>query len=231
MRKKTSVIWKISKEELLSVVSSSTSFGQILKYFNLTNKGGNVKTLKSRLDCDNIGYDHIRLGKDSNLGRKFLNSKKINLDKILTEHSSYSRGGLKRRLISENILENKCLICGLENKWQEKPLTLQLDHINGISDDNRLENLRLLCPNCHSQTETFAGRSLRKKYYCSCGEEICKYSNNCNICIGLHKRKFNPTRQELEDLVQLHPMTTIGKMFGVSDNAVRKRCIKLGIEI
>jgi len=232
MKQKTSIIWKLPKLELENLVKNCTSFTCVLKYFNLLPKGGNTRTLKTRLDEDNIDYSHIAEGKYHNLGKNFPELERP-LSEVLICNSNYSRRRIKQRLISENILENKCSLCGLENKWQEKPLTLQLDHINGISDDNRLENLRLLCPNCHSQTETFAGRSTRsKKYYCAtCNAKIGKHSNICLNCSSILRRKFNPTRQELEDLVQLHPMTTIGKMFGVSDNAVRKRCIKLGIEI
>jgi hypothetical protein len=68
------------------------------------------------------------------------------------------RTNVKRRLLSAGILENRCDWCGL-TEWRGKPLSIQLDHANGIRNDNRLENLRMLCPNCHSQTETFASRN------------------------------------------------------------------------
>lgn len=70
---------------------------------------------------------------------------------------------LKKRLVDENILEYKCAICGNTGTWQGKKLTLQLDHINGEHTDNRVENLRFLCPNCHSQTDTFGSRQRRTK--------------------------------------------------------------------
>ncbi len=68
------------------------------------------------------------------------------------------RGAIKRRLIGAGILKNVCDECGLD-QWRGKPLSIQIDHRNGIRNDHRLENLRMLCPNCHSQTDTFAGRN------------------------------------------------------------------------
>ena len=70
---------------------------------------------------------------------------------------------MKKGLLNSNLLEYKCALCGNTGEWQGKPLTLQLDHINGEHLDHRLENLRFLCPNCHSQTETFGSRQRRAK--------------------------------------------------------------------
>jgi 5-methylcytosine-specific restriction endonuclease McrA len=70
-----------------------------------------------------------------------------------------NRGGIKKRLIASGVLKNECAICGI-SEWQGSPLSLQIDHINGKKLDYRIQNLRILCPNCHSQTETFAGRNL-----------------------------------------------------------------------
>lgn len=73
-------------------------------------------------------------------------------------HPSFRTGRLKEKLLNEGIFENKCSKCGVGDSWQDEHLVLELDHINGISDDHRLKNLRILCPNCHSQTPTFRGR-------------------------------------------------------------------------
>ena len=80
----------------------------------------------------------------------------IPLDVILRR--ARSRCNIKRRLLMAGLLSNRCEACGIRD-WRGKPLSIQIDHINGIRDDYRLENLRMLCPNCHSQTETFAGRN------------------------------------------------------------------------
>lgn len=86
----------------------------------------------------------------------------IPIELVTVENGTYARGNLKKRLIESGLLRNECIECGVGPFWNSKPLTLSLDHINGVNNDNRLENLRLLCPNCHSQTATFAGRNVKK---------------------------------------------------------------------
>jgi 5-methylcytosine-specific restriction endonuclease McrA len=163
MKKRTSLIWKIDKEQLSKIVLESNSISEILLHFSLQNKGHNYRTLKKRLDEDSINYSNIKLGVSSNKNRKFPNAKKIPLEDVLVEHSTFNRNHLKIRLLKEGILKNECTICGQLPVWNNKPLSLQLDHINGISDDNRLKNLRVLCPHCHSQTENFAGKNKHRQ--------------------------------------------------------------------
>lgn len=84
---------------------------------------------------------------------------KIDLNEILEgKHPHYQTLKLKKRLIKEKVLDEKCSVCGI-NEWNEKPISLQLDHIDGDSHNHTLKNLRLICPNCHSQTETYCGKN------------------------------------------------------------------------
>lgn len=86
---------------------------------------------------------------------------KIPLDKLLVEHSTVGRGHIKGRLIREGKLERKCYECGI-TEWRGRPLSFNLDHINGVNDDYRLDNLRIVCPNCDSQSQTFSGRNAKR---------------------------------------------------------------------
>jgi hypothetical protein len=95
-----------------------------------------------------------------NNGKITYHDHRIPFSEMLVENSTAGRHNLKSRLLNAGMLKNKCYICGI-SEWLEKPLALDLDHINGINNDNRLENLRLLCPNCHSQTHTYRGRNAK----------------------------------------------------------------------
>jgi Zn finger protein HypA/HybF involved in hydrogenase expression len=159
-RKKTSIIWTLEKEKFVNLVKESTSIGQILNFFGLKNKGRNSDTVKTRMIKENIDFSHIPLGVGCNKGRKFAKRKNIPMSEILVENSSYTnRTVLKERLVKEGYLEYKCECCNNTGLWNNVKLVLQLEHKNGISNDNRIENLTFLCPNCHSQTSTFGGKS------------------------------------------------------------------------
>lgn len=157
-----SKIWLIDKEELISAIDSSKSLAEVLIHFGFVGAGGNYRTLQRRCLEDSIDLSKFR---ESGRLKKILSLNDFNekikfpIEVCLVENSNYSRSRLKRRLIKEGLLEDKCSVCGQLPMWNEKPLTLQIDHINGISNDNRIENLRIICPHCHSQTENFAGRN------------------------------------------------------------------------
>jgi Zn finger protein HypA/HybF involved in hydrogenase expression len=224
MRKKTSQLWKIPKEEMEKIVKANTTFSGILRYFKVVSISGSFKTLKSRLNQDNIDYSHIRLGSDSNIGKRFFRTK-IPLEQVMVENSTYGRGHLKERLIKDKILEEKCKICGQLPLHNGIDLILVLDHINGVNNDNRLDNLRLLCPNCNSQQSTFAGRKTKKKYFCiKCGKE--KKSKRSKFCCGCspkyHQVENRPTIDILLKNVQELGYCGTGRKYGVTDNAIRK---------
>lgn len=206
-RKKRSIIWSIDNKDFSNLVKNSKSIGEILRFFNLSNKGGNSNTVKRRILEENIDFSHITLGKYSNKGKTF-SREKTPLENVCIKNSTFNKTHLKKRLIKENILENKCSICGQLPIWNNQKLVLQLDHKNGISNDHRIENLSLLCPNCHSQTPNFAGRK----------KKINKRKNP-----RISRRKVTrPTKEELMKWVWKEPTTKIAEKLGVSDKSVEK---------
>lgn len=162
--KQKSKIWDVPLEDFKKVIKESRSWNQVVKYY--FNHSGNVRTIKKRVEQEKIDTSHF-LGKKWSKGLKNLklfSHPRYTLEQILVENSTYSNNQcLKKRLINSNLLIDKCYICNLPPIWNYKPLVLQVDHINGKHKDNRIENLRLLCPNCHSQTNTFCGRVKHQK--------------------------------------------------------------------
>ena len=153
----------------------------------------------------------------------------LSVNTLFAKSSNVSTVSLKKRLIDAKLLEYRCSKCGI-TEWQGEPLTLQLDHINGNHTDNRIENLRLLCPNCHSQTHTYAGKSASKykrlSSYCTlCGKELKTHSTYCQECAKLLQRKVErPSREELKQMIRTIPFTKIGLIYNVQDNSIRKWC-------
>ena len=147
---------KISEKELRQIVINSITYAEIMRKLGYTaNRGNSYKGVKDRINSLGIDISHF---KGQSHGKS--DNSRYSLKEILVEESNYSNiSSLKRRLLKENLLEYKCKICEISDKWQNKKLVLQLDHINGNNRDNRLENLRFLCPNCHSQTSTFCRKS------------------------------------------------------------------------
>lgn len=152
-------IRNMNDDEFKSLFYSSNSFGDIISKLGLNICGAQYKNINDK--CEKLGLNKSFF--DSSKYRKNAhNTVKQPLSSILVENSKYkSTHCLKRRLISEKFFINECFICKISS-WQNKKLSLQLDHINGIRTDNRLENLRFLCPNCHSQSDTYAGKNKRK---------------------------------------------------------------------
>lgn len=214
-----------SKQELEELTKNSVTLKELcqrLGYKCISGRTGDI--VKQRLDKFNIDYSHFNLLSINREQRTFENS--------FCENSSASSKYIRTHYLNEYTEEYKCSICGQEPFWNGKELTLTLDHINGIHSDNRLENLRWVCPNCDRQLDTFGSRNKKgkttlKRYFCiDCGKEVSgKDVLRCLDCANKQNRKVErPEREELKQLIREQSFVSIGKKFNVSDNSIRRWC-------
>lgn len=150
-------IYKLTDREFIDLVKSSLNISEVLfklGYTTIGNSWGYGQVKKRMQDLNLTGADFR--GKSSLVNKS--KSEELKPEDLFVENCKHQRHNLRVYIIRHNILPYKCAICGI-TEWNGKTLSLELDHINGINNDNRLENLRFLCPNCHSQTVTYGARN------------------------------------------------------------------------
>lgn len=135
--------WSILPE----IIDNCNSIGDVLKAVGLTDQGSNHRTAKRYIEHFNLNTDHF--------GSKSVSRRKYTNKEIFCENSPVQRSVVRARVLYDQLIAYKCASCGNDGQWKGVQLKLELDHKNGNSNDHRLENLHFLCPNCHSQTETF----------------------------------------------------------------------------
>jgi len=148
---------KYTESELINAVSISTSMRQTLVNLNVAPFGGNYDVLRKAIKRFNLDTSHFK-------GQAWKGIKlpaKKALSEYLTQGSNISSYKLKNRLLRGQVIELKCSNCG-NTTWLNQSIPLELDHINGDNKDNRLSNLRLLCPNCHALTPTYRSKTVKK---------------------------------------------------------------------
>ena len=153
-------IYKLTDEQFVELLKKSSNISEVLfklGYSTVGNSWG-FSLVKRRMTDLNLDCSIFK-GKQSIMKNKVI--RHIKAEDILKENCKHQRTVLRRYVISHNLIPYKCAICGC-TEWQGKTLSLELDHINGINNDNRLENLRFLCPNCHSQTSTYGSRNQQR---------------------------------------------------------------------
>lgn len=219
-------------------VASSLSFSEALRKLGLRTHGGNLRVFYRWVADWGIPTAHFR---PDACRRAALFRPARPLEEILVEHSTTKRFDLKRRLYQERLKRPACELCGQGEVWRGRVMALILDHVNGVSDDNRLENLRIVCPNCAATLETHCGRKNRAspaEAECArCGEAFFPRHSRHRYCSSYCGQRSNagkgephPERRIVERppygmlMREISEMgySAVGRKYGVSDNAIRK---------
>jgi hypothetical protein len=215
----------------------SRSYAEALRRLGMRPAGGNHATLRKYAEVWSIQTDHFDpyWASRQNLGPY----EPIPLEQVLVQGSSYSRGNLKRRLFAEGLKRRMCELCGQGELWHGRKMALILDHMNGVASDNRLENLRIVCPNCAATLDTHCGKNLmlhQKRGCAGCGARFLPNFSRQRYCSRQCARTWNgrglphperrrvarpPYEQLLSETAELG-FCAVGRKYGVSDNAVRK---------
>jgi hypothetical protein len=240
--------YRYSDSDFIRAVETSFSVRDALKKLGVAPHGGSYKTFYLRIKKLNIDTAHF-LGQGHLKGKSHFWGKRISLEDLLVANSDLVFSTkYKQRIIDEGLLENKCSKCGLKDLWQNEHIVLHLDHINGDHFDHRIENIRLLCPNCHSQTPTYCSKNkginipkVRKSLFIpqepnkceTCGVKIIKGRKNCRKCYNDNRKLLQapyerktkiiwPSIEELKSKLEVMSYLALGKELGISDNAIRK---------
>lgn len=200
---------------------------EVLRKLNLCHSGWNYRSIRARAEALGLFVPPGRPKRPKGKGSR------IPDEEVFVANSTYSNSALRRRIVRNQLVDYKCAICGI-NRWQGSAIALQLDHCNGDRHDHRLDNLRFLCPNCHSQTETW-GRKRHGRKCKGCDKNISARAEMCKGCfakarLGSVTKIDWPSYDVLQRMVECLGFNATGRKLGVSDNAVRKRLRKHGVK-
>lgn len=232
---------KFNEDELRQAIADSKSWTEALRRLGYCPSGGNPATLKKYVALWGISTEHF----DPYAGvMARIRRKARPLREVLVNGSTYSRSNLKRRLYEEGLKHPECELCGQNEHWRGRHMSMILDHINGVRNDNRLENLRIVCPNCAATFETHCGRAKisppplrncdrcgqmfrakhRTQRFCSryCGMRRVPGERRRGVPRAATRKVERPPSEQLLAEIEATSYLAVGRNYGVSDNAVRK---------
>lgn len=211
----------------------------VLRALGLRAAGGNHRSMASHIARLGLDISHF----DAHAVRvRKLGQGAVPLQEVLVENSTYSRAHLKRRLFDAGVKHRRCELCGQGEEWRGRTMSLILDHINGVHDDNRLENLQIVCPNCAATLDTHCGKRPRRprvpRDCARCGTPFLPREPGrrfCSAACGTRgvpgerggprpglRRVDRPPLDELRRRIELEGYVAVAAQYGVSDNAIRK---------
>ena len=213
-----------NQEEFSKIVAECCSMRELARALGYQGGGYNGEAIKKKCLEYNLSLEHFT-GQSKNTTKR-------SEENVFIENSTANQTTLRRWYEKGQYSDYKCSICSQEPFWNGKPLTLTLDHINGINTDHRLTNLRWVCPNCDRQLDTFCSKNIQHKTKdinrcVDCGVEIISTSTRCNTCAGKQRRSTErPDAETLHQLLIEHKgnFSYVGNLFKVTDNCVRKWC-------
>jgi hypothetical protein len=231
---------KYTKDDILKAVLKAECMSDVMRNLNLLPQSGHFTNIKNRIKEYNIDTSHflsaIEIRKQRTNGKSgnlFVQRPLNEILIILDKGKKLDNRNLKKRLINEGIFQNCCNNCGISDIWMGKKLSLEPDHINGINNDYRLVNLRLLCPNCHAISDTYCSKNRKsairvEKFCIRCNRQFFDGRRDKNYCsnecryANSHHIKELDTYTEIKLEVKKNGYVATGKKHGVSDNAIRK---------
>jgi len=229
---------RYSEAQAREAVAASLSYSDALRRLGMRPAGGNHRTIRHYVEeVWRIPIDHFDPGA---VRRGPLRREPVPLEEVLVEGSRYQRALLKERLFAAGLKDRRCELCGQGELWHGRRMSLILDHVNGIADDNRLANLRVVCANCNATLDTHCGRNNTRppaeRACARCGTVFRPRSDRHRYCSracgqraarrrgpspGSRRLDRPPYDQLLAEIAELGYLG-VGRSYGVSENAVRK---------
>jgi hypothetical protein len=223
---------RYSESAARDAIAGSTSWSQALRRLGLRAAGGNHAVLKHWAGTWGIPTGHFTPYADVGA---HLRREPIPLERVLVEHSRYRRASLKHRLYAAGLKRRACELCGQGEIWRGHRMSLILDHINGVHDDNRLANLRIVCPNCAATLPTHCARNTPRRTCPTCGSAFrgkrsrqtycslrCWHASPAFDAVARRRKVPRPSYEQRRSDLRESSWVAVGAKYGVSDNAVRK---------